>query len=144
MRDASRANSGHGPTRGATALFSDTNMPARAAGAAMPASVIATPAVERWRNCRRVSERRMLPEQLTREVDKVVAPVLPRMPALAFLEHGREAVLFEQRDGVHRVRHRAVVLARTEPQQLQSLAPRVVVERRLVLRFPRGERVRLP
>src|SRR4051812_9668139 len=75
-------------------------------------------------------------EELRHELVQVVAPVDPGMPSGAFLEHRREAVLLEQIDGRLRGRDQSVVLARGEPQHLDTLLQGGVVEHLCVRRFP--------
>src|SRR5699024_2239922 len=73
-----------------------------------------------------------------RELDQVIAPVEPGVAARRLLEDGREAVLLEQLHRRPRRRDQAVILARREPEDLDALLQRRVVERRRVAFFEGG------
>src|SRR5437762_8667567 len=76
-------------------------------------------------------------EQLRREFREVVAPVQPRVRALALDEHGIEAVLLQQRHRILCRRDQPVVFAGAEPEEVEAFFERGVVERGDVALLPR-------
>src|SRR5262249_50086082 len=83
-------------------------------------------------------------EEHRRELRQVVAPVEPGVAAVGLLVGHVELVLLEHVDGRLRGLDQEVLLAAPEPDELQAVLERCVVERGLVRVFPLGAGSRAP